>query len=369
MKRVLSILPPKIFSEVVIEDGLITKNHWIEKIRELANHFVMIADAKVYDLFGNMLEEKMNESTLSYSVITHPFSEVNKSARCKEEIEERMMREHLGRDTAIIAVGGGVATDTAGFIAATYLRGIPYVSIPTTLLAMVDAAIGGKVGLNTRFGKNQIGAFHFPRYIFIDPRFLRTVTDEELSNGVCEIIKIALIASPTLYGKLQKGLSLWQKRDLTYIQELIEESCALKIASVEKDPFEMGYRRQLNFGHSFAHALETLSGYTFSHGFAVALGIKAKAYLSFLLGKISEKERDAIITLLNTYGFSLKLPFSFSEDDFLKALKADKKSNQRKARFVLLESVGRADSFEGAYCTELPEELIREAVRYLKEPP
>jgi 3-dehydroquinate synthase len=272
----------------------------------------------------------------------------------------------LGRDTLLIAIGGGVVTDLGGFLAATYNRGIPLILIPTTLLGMVDAAIGGKTGVNTHFGKNLIGAYYPPQDIFIDPSLLSTLPEKEWINGASEIIKYALIHSPALFQQLANNMDKWDARDPIYLQGLINASIAIKQEVIEADFQESGYRRILNFGHTIAHAIETLEDYRISHGEAVALGMLIEGYLSYRLGLLSQDEFEEINALLRLFRFPLHLPPSITLEKLLQAMATDKKAKGAHPRFVLLNGIGSVAPFDGTYCSEVDEKLLAEGFQYGK---
>src|SRR5256714_7172508 len=188
-------------------------------------------------------------------------------------------------------MGGGVIGDMAGFVAATVLRGVPFVQVPTTLLAMVDASVGGKTGVNHSTGKNLIGAFHQPIAVFIDPEVLRTLPERELRGGLAECIKHDIIRDSDGFARLEKNIARALSLDLDYLAELVAHNVAIKARVVEADPFEKGERAHLNFGHTFGHAIETVSHYSYSHGECVALGMVAAAKLAMDLGMIDDAAR------------------------------------------------------------------------------
>lgn len=301
--------------QIIVEEGILKKLSSFVKSRS-----VIVTDSHVAALYGSLLKGP---------VITFPPGEKSKTRQMKAYVEDKMLEMGLGRDITIIAVGGGVVTDLAGFVAATYCRGVSYISVPTTLLAMVDASIGGKVGVNTEHGKNLIGAFYNPEIIIVDPSVLKTLPEKEMLNGIAEIIKYGLILDPSL---LEMPLG----------ENLIESCIALKQSIVEKDPFEKGLRRVLNFGHTIGHAIEAASSYTLSHGESIAIGMIVEG--SFTL-------KESLRPLFEKKGFSLTLPKNFDEIKYEKALCLDKKALNQKPRFVLLEKKGKVMSFDGNYCT------------------
>lgn len=300
-------------TQVIIEEGLIKK--WPSLIN---GPYIVITDANVAHLYELPKPHLIIEA-----------GEKSKTRQMKEHLENQMLEMGLGRDCTVVAIGGGVVSDLAGFVAATYCRGVNLITIPTTLLAMIDASIGGKVGVNTEHGKNLIGTFYQPKMVLVDPNVLATLPEKEILNGTAEIIKYGLTLDSTLL-------------DMNLGKELIEKCISLKQSIVEQDPFEKGLRRVLNFGHTIGHAIEAASSYEIGHGEAIAIGMVVEG--SFTL-------RESLRPLFEKKGFSLKLPATFDEKKYEKALNLDKKSLNQKIRFVLLEKIGKVLPFNGNYCT------------------
>ena len=221
----------------------------------------------------------------------------------------------------------------SGFVAATYLRGIPYVSVPTSLLAMVDASLGGKVAINTPFGKNTLGAIYPPRAVFMDFAFLTTLPHSERLQGFAEMIKYGLIAEKTLFFSLSEWKDWCLEWDLSFVKKLILKSCLIKKRIVEVDPLDRGKRRILNFGHTFGHAIELIEKYEISHGEAVAMGLIGESMLSMRLGLLQEKEYDQIATLIRGLGFSLTLSSKKTVEEMVEACQQDKKRRPRQGAF------------------------------------
>lgn len=352
----MTIPSQEIFSEVVIQPGGIEGDLWIPLLKKVSHRFALITDHQVRDLVGEALKKRGEKEGLIIDIFSVPPGEKSKSREWKERLENQMLLGGFGRDSAIIALGGGVVSDLAGFVAATYYRGIPFISIPTTLLGQVDASIGGKVAVNTPKGKNLIGAFYQPRFIFIDTHLLKTLPPAELLSGMAEVIKYALIASKSLFEKLNENTSL---------EEYIHASCKIKIDVIQKDPQEKGLRRILNFGHTVAHALETLMEYKISHGEAVALGMLAESRMSWKLGYLKEGEFLQIQAMLEKFGFSLRLPSKISGKELVEIMRRDKKAFEGKPRVVLLNKIGEAHPFDGAYCRLVEGHVIEEALEWL----
>ena len=249
------------------------------------------------------------------------------------------------RHTLIVALGGGVVGDLAGFVAATFARGLPLIMVPTTLLAQVDSSVGGKVGVNHPRAKNLIGAFYQPRGVWIDTATLETLPDREFRCGLAEVVKYGVIASPALFTFLEQNAGAILERDQTALEHIILESCRIKAGVVERDEREEGQERaMLNFGHTIAHAIEAVAGYDgpFRHGEAVAVGMVAESRLAERLGWVSSDIVDRQVKLLERFG----LPVSargLDLDMLIAAMRRDKKNRLGKIRFILPRSIGHVE--------------------------
>lgn len=304
-------------------------------------------------IIDEKIDGRIITDLLGYPCIAIPNQ---KTRLAKEELEDELFKHKLARDDLLIAIGGGTLTDLVAFTASTYMRGISLILIPTTLLSMVDAAIGGKTGIDTPYGKNLIGTFYLPDAIFIDVEFLKTVPAKELRNGLSEILKYGLILDPLIWEQAKN----WEANLLRLIQASVQSKCKVVEADFEE---KTGLRRILNFGHTVGHALEFLSHYQMSHGEAVALGCMAESYLSHILGYLSKDNLDEI---LKTYNH---LCYPFKQMDFSKlvdAMNRDKKGKMGEARFVLIDQIGRAIHFDGEYCRTVPKEKIEEMISWIK---
>jgi 3-dehydroquinate synthase len=328
------------------------------------SQLVIITDTNVGPLYAERLAEQLAERT-PCSLITIPAGEASKSRETKALLEDELFTRGCGRDTLLIALGGGVITDLVGFVAATYCRGIPVVYIPTSLLAMVDASIGGKTGINTAFGKNMLGTFTEPRAVIIDPAFLQTLPEQEYLHAFAEIIKHALIADADYFDYIKANINNIKARDKTTLLALIKKSCEIKSAVVALDAREAAARESLNFGHTIAHALEVLSDYAIHHGHAVAIGMVMESMLSHRLGFLSKQDLERIHALLHALNLPLTYPFEITEAVLLQALTLDKKTRQRKPRFVLLERIGRVYMDCGQYAHTVNPEQLKNITAYL----
>lgn len=290
------------------------------------------------------------------------YIEISGGERCKTreqkaQIEDWLCTHAFPRNGCLISVGGGSMSDLVGFIAATYLRGISYRVIPTTLLAMIDASIGGKVGINTLTMKNGIGAFHFPQAIGIDDDWLSSLPKEDWKNGFAELLKYGWVADPSLLA-IDPYTTYCNQHQLMI--PWILRCMKIKQAIVHQDPRESGLRRILNFGHTLGHALETATDYQIPHGQAIAWGMRIELQLSYVLGFLSVTELEQSITILDRHHFASS--FSIPIELLVQALHKDKKNEQQGIRIVLLKAIGYPDPAEGAYCHSVPLPVILESV-------
>jgi 3-dehydroquinate synthase len=328
--------------EIKIAQGMITKHpeQMVPFLKPLGAKFALITDEALLSLYGEQIKEALCLHGLECTLFSFPGKEPYKTRATKEKLEDQLFEQGFGRDSCIISLGGGVVSDVVGFVASTYCRGVPYVIIPTTLLAMCDASIGGKTGVNTPYGKNMIGAIYQPKRVYIDPSFLQSLPQEELKNGIAEMIKHAIIADKEYFEFLEKNQS--QIFVSPFLEKAIVESVRIKKAIVEEDEREAGKRAFLNFGHTVGHALEKLSGYTLAHGEAVSIGMMMESKMAYLQGALSLKELERIQAIIQAYGLPLVPPFAVTEEELFSCMKGDKKSVRGTPRFVLISSIGRA---------------------------
>lgn len=275
--------------------------------------------------------------------IVLPDGEEHKSLSVLDRVYDVLLRERCDRRTTIIALGGGVIGDIAGFAAATYQRGVPFIQAPTTLLAMVDSSVGGKTGVNHPLGKNMIGAFYQPRGVVIDTDTLKTLPDRELSAGLAEVIKYGLIRDPAFFVWLEANLDALLRRNSDAMAYAIQRSCENKAEVVAADERESGVRATLNLGHTFGHAIETGMGYgSWLHGEAVAAGIVMATDLSRRMGWLTEADVLRVERLLTRARLPVRAPASLSQERFLELMAVDKKVQDGQLRLVLLKAIGEA---------------------------
>ncbi len=322
-------------------------------LRSLASKFAIITDDIVAPLYGESLTRELGGHLFSF-----PHGEQYKTRTTKELLENQLFEKGFGRDSCVIALGGGVVTDLAGYVAATYCRGIPLVMMPTSLLAMVDASIGGKTGVNGPYGKNMIGCIYQPKKVLLDLSTLKSLPKKEVANGMVEIIKHGLIASCKLFEAVEQGSD---------IQGMIFESCRIKKEIVEQDERENGKRRLLNFGHTIGHALERLTHYSLSHGEAVAIGLLVESYLSVKLGLLDQNSLERIHNVLLKNGLPLQLPSRFSLQNLLDTMAWDKKAQKREPRFVMIDAIGSSLAYGSTYCTHVEKSLIKDGLEWVND--
>jgi 3-dehydroquinate synthase len=272
-----------------------------------------------------------------------PDGERHKHLTTVSRVYDGLLKANADRGTVVVAIGGGVVGDTAGFAAATFLRGLSLVHVPTTLLAQVDSSIGGKVGVNHPLGKNLIGAFYQPRAVVIDPRSLRSLPRREFRAGLYEVIKYGVIASASLFDRVRTSLPAVFGRSEEALVPIIAECCAIKAGVVERDEREQGERRHLNFGHTIGHALEAVTGYRrFRHGEAVGYGMLAAARLALARRAMSRTAHDALQELIAALG-PMPPVGDLSATEALAAIRRDKKVLRGTLHFVLPTEIGRVE--------------------------
>jgi 3-dehydroquinate synthase len=310
------------------------------------NNCAIISDTNVTPLFADRVSKSLRSSGFRPTFITIPSGEKSKTLKQAGTICDQMIAAGLDRHSFVIGLGGGMIGDVSGFVAAIYERGIPHVQIPTTLLAMVDSSIGGKTGVNTRAGKNLIGAFHHPSLVIDDVDVLKTLPPREFNQGFAEIIKHAVIADAKMFQMLEvaRASGLRRASGKHALLSLIKRNIEIKSKIVAKDDRDQtGHRAILNFGHTVGHAIERAGGYgTFLHGEAVSLGMIAASIISTKKAGLPPDQRDAIVDLLRKFGLPTRLPPNFPRKKILDALKFDKKFEGGNIRFVVTPRIGRA---------------------------
>jgi 3-dehydroquinate synthase len=299
-----------------------------------------IWDETVWSLWGRQATELGWPDQRDKRVVLFAASELNKRLSSVELLARRLVSGGATRDSAIIAVGGGVTGDVAGFTASIYMRGIAHFQAPTTLLAQVDSSIGGKTGVDLPDGKNLLGTFHQPKMVWVDPRFLNTLPEEEFRQGMAEIIKSAMIGDEVLWKFVENNAEAIKNRDVESLLRIISASCLLKTRVVQADEKEAGYRRVLNLGHTVGHALEKLSGFNLKHGDCVAVGMIAAAALSNRLGMMPSGDLKRLEDLCEAWEMPLRIPASIGTEAIIGAIQTDKKRIGEKLHFILPVRIG-----------------------------
>lgn len=346
---------------------ILIKENILEEIpQDLKNNFdfgkiAIITDSNVEKIYAKSLLEKFQKEGIKAEIFSFPAGETSKNIETVIFLARSLVEKGFDRKDMIVALGGGVVGDIAGFLASIYLRGIPYVQIPTTLLAQVDSSVGGKTGVDLPEGKNLIGTFYQPVRVYIDPSVLRTLPEIEIKNGLAEVIKYGCILKRRLFNFLKKRANELYKLNFQDFEHIISESVQAKAYIVSKDEKEKDLRRILNFGHTIGHAIETELTYGIPHGLAVAVGMVISAKLSEYFKIAEEKVSQPIIELLKSLNMPYKLSHLSSNLDPLKIishLSKDKKVWKGKLTMVLLKKIGKTEFYEISSLDSIKEALL-----------
>ena len=317
----------------------------------------IVTNTTVAPLYLEALSATLKSHGVEIIPIILPDGEAHKNAATLGKIYDALLTHRCERTTPLIALGGGVIGDMTGYAAATYLRGVPFIQIPTTLLAQVDSSVGGKTGINHPLGKNMIGAFYQPQVVLADIATLNTLPDQELRAGIAEVIKYGLIRDLPFFEWLEQNMDKLLARDAAALQHAVERSCQNKAEVVAADERESGERALLNLGHTFGHAIETGMGYgVWLHGEAVAAGTIMAADLSQRLGWISKQDVTRTHKLFERAGLPVIAP-NLGKEEYLQLMGLDKKVVGGKMRFVLLKKIGQA-----VVSADVPEDLLRQTM-------
>ena len=331
---------------IYLGEGLLSQAGQLLKEAGCGEKVGIVTNPTVAALYLKTVQEALGRSGFRATSILVPDGEEHKNFKSLSAIYDQLIRGRFERSSSILALGGGVIGDLAGFAAATFLRGIPYLQVPTTLLAQVDSSVGGKTGVNHREGKNLIGAFYQPRGVLIDVGVLHTLPRRELLAGLAEVIKYGIIEDPGLFGLLEEKLDRLLALDRVLLEEAIAASCSIKARVVEKDEREEDYRSVLNFGHTIGHALESLTGYEkFLHGEAVAIGMAQAASISVRQGACDEQSLSRIQRLITRAGLPTAIPSDMKPSELVKRMEVDKKTAGAKIKFVLCAGIGKTQFY------------------------
>lgn len=327
--------------------------------RAPAHRYAVIADSQVARLYGRRVLASFEAQNEQAELITFPAGEWNKTREQWSFLTDALLNAGFGRDSAFVALGGGVTGDLAGFVAATYMRGVPVIQIPTTLLAMLDSSVGGKTGVDADAGKNLIGVFHHPAAVVIDPEVLSTLPVHQRCAGLAEAVKTAAILDEDLWDAIQSGADALLGADTEATARLVAAVVSHKARVVEADPRESGFRAILNFGHTIGHALEMLEGYTLLHGEAVAAGMRVEARLGEALGITERGTADRLERLLAELRLDGEWESGPRPEKVVEAMTLDKKARRTRVRCVFLARIGEtARDPEGRWTFELDDETL-----------
>lgn len=362
MNQIIMQIPaqnPVSYAIMVGSDLLSQPEDWLPR-DSYGKRIVIITDDNVNKIYG----EKLCNALKHYKPLLLSFmpGEKSKNYQTKILLEEKMMGHHCDRETIILALGGGVVGDVAGFVASTYMRGVSYIQIPTTLLAMVDSSVGGKTGINTNHGKNLIGSFWQPIGVVADINCLKTLPQNHVISGLIEALKMFMTNDIENFQYASNNISNILNNDIKTITNIVESAIKIKVSIVSNDEKENHQRMVLNFGHTIGHALEKLTNYSMLHGYAVALGILVEAKISQLLGHLSGDEYQVIQALfmkLDISGNELK---NITSADLIQLTKSDKKIKSNIVRYVLLKKLGQVCNEDNIFAYPVPDDIVKQAI-------
>lgn len=319
----------------------------------------IVTDSHVEPLYAEAVSAALRQDYPNLFLHTFEAGEQSKNVDTVNKLYETLILNHFDRQDVLLALGGGVVGDLTGFTAATYLRGIDFIQVPTTLLSQVDSSIGGKTGVDFMQYKNMVGAFYQPKLVYMNLSTLFSLPEKQLVSGMGEILKHGLIKDASYFYWMKEHESEIRALEMDTVEEMIFRSCNIKREVVERDPKEKGERALLNFGHTIGHAIEKLSDFKLYHGECVGLGIVAASYLSMKLGNISEEDFSLIKDTLSHFGFATEVT-GYEPKEVLAASKSDKKMVGSKVKFILLQEIGNAYIYR-----ELTDEQILEGISYV----
>jgi 3-dehydroquinate synthase len=360
--RKIQVKPGKSRYDVIIGGGLL--RHAGREVRRILRahptRVFVITSPRVRRHWGKALEDSLRRARLTYNILEMNDGEPAKRLATVEVLAEQMVQARADRSSVVVAFGGGVVGDSAGFLASIFMRGIPVIQIPTTLLAQVDASIGGKTGVNLGAGKNLIGAFHQPLGVLVDPDVLETLDEREFHAGLFEALKCGVIHDRELFGFMERNVSKIQRRDRKAVEKVILAAVRVKASVVSRDEKESDLRRILNFGHTVGHALEAATGYSqLLHGEAVAWGMIAAAAIASDVRACAPATSERIQAAVRAYG--PLPPVSALTSDIVSRLTADKKTVAGKNHFVLPQKIGKVK-----IVSNVPDEVVRRAVEQIR---
>src|SRR3990167_2010129 len=350
---------------IYIGTNLLANEQLVDYFKTIKQRMVIVTDSHLMKTLGQGLKNRLQTIQAHVDLLCIPAGETYKTRETKQQLEDHLFEKKLNRDICLIALGGGMVTDLVGFVAATYCRGIPVIYFPTTLLAMADASIGGKTGVDTPFGKNLIGAFYQPQAVFIDLNMLSSLPAREWRNGLVEMLKHGLIRDAQLFYQLQTQIELNQ--DMNVLADLIYQNCAIKKSIIEQDERDIGLRQILNFGHTIGHAIELIERFQVSHGEAVAIGMIVEAYLAALMGMLDMNVVNTIEHTLRQHKLPLQTTAFADPAVFIQTLHLDKKSSSNHVYFVLLRAIGHTHHVQNKHTFPVETALLDQALQWAHE--
>lgn len=343
---------------IIIEDGLMARIGAELATKTIGAKYGIIADDHVASLYGSTIVRSMEEAGVKVELITFPRGEASKNLRTFTDLMSQLAQAGFDRSDALIALGGGVTGDLTGFAAASYMRGIPFVQVPTTLLSQVDSSVGGKTGVDIPEGKNLVGAFYQPKVVYIDTAVLTTLPMAEYSGGLAEVVKYGVIRDREFFEFLEQRIADILALDQTTIQEMIFTCCRIKADVVAEDEKESNIRRILNFGHTIGHAVEAASDFSISHGEAVSIGMVAVLRIAVAAGICERQEAGRVAVLLHNCGLPTEIPHELDRNRIKSYLKSDKKTIGNRVFYVMPTRIGDVQITD-----DVPESLVDEALK------
>ncbi len=326
--------------DIIFQDSFKNLKKELEKFNIQNKRICIVTDSNVAPLYANEVKSLVDMVCKRCVIVKINAGEHSKNSDTVEKIYNVLVEKKFDRKDLLIALGGGVVGDITGFVAATYMRGIDYIQVPTTLLSQVDSSVGGKTGIDFKGHKNIIGAFKMPKLVYVNISTLKTLPERQFNAGMAEVIKYGLIMADDFYEYLNKNIAKIKSLDLEVVSNIVYMSCRLKKVIVEDDPFEKNIRKILNFGHTFGHAIEKCSNFKYLHGECVALGMAAASYMSYKLKQIDSQKYNSIKNTLAAFDLPVAIQ-GVNASDVLTEILNDKKMSSGSITFILLKDIGK----------------------------